>query len=52
MEDHVWYWLYLPLARLVGFVSGLVARVQGGRIAIYLLYSFLTLLVLLLVARP
>ncbi|HTY98706.1 MAG TPA: hydrogenase 4 subunit B [Rhodocyclaceae bacterium] len=52
VEDHFWYWLYLPLARLVGFVSGLVARVQGGRIAIYLLYSFLTLIILLLVARP
>jgi NADH:ubiquinone oxidoreductase subunit 5 (subunit L)/multisubunit Na+/H+ antiporter MnhA subunit len=52
VEDHFWHWLYLPLARLVGWLSGLVVRVQGGRIAIYLLYSFLTLIVLLLVARP
>lgn len=52
VEDHFWHWLYLPLARLANAVSGLITAVQGGRIAIYLLYSFLTLLALLLVARP
>ena len=52
VEDHFWHWLYLPLARLTNAVSALVTRLQGGRIAIYLLYSFLTLIVLLLVARP
>jgi formate hydrogenlyase subunit 3/multisubunit Na+/H+ antiporter MnhD subunit len=52
VEDHFWYWLYLPLVRLVDAVSGLIVRVQGGRIAIYLLYSFVTLILLLLVARP
>lgn len=52
VEDHFWHWLYLPLARLVGRISNLVTTLQGGRIAIYLLYSFLTLIVLLLVARP
>jgi formate hydrogenlyase subunit 3/multisubunit Na+/H+ antiporter MnhD subunit len=52
VEDHFWYWLYLPAARLVERISGLVIRVQGGRIAVYLLYSFLTLILLLLVARP
>ena len=52
VEDQFWHWLYLPLARLVNGVSGLVTRLQGGRIAIYLLYSFVTLIVLLLVARP
>jgi formate hydrogenlyase subunit 3/multisubunit Na+/H+ antiporter MnhD subunit len=52
VEDHFWHWLYLPAARLVEWFSGLVVRVQGGRIAVYLLYSFLTLIVLLLVARP
>ncbi|WIM05444.1 MAG: hydrogenase 4 subunit B [Candidatus Nitricoxidivorans perseverans] len=52
VEDHFWHWLYLPLARLVGWISTLVTTLQGGRIAIYLLYSFLTLIVLLLVARP
>jgi hydrogenase-4 component B len=52
IEDHFWHWIYLPVARLAEAVSGLIVRVQGGRIAIYLLYSFLTLIVLLLVARP
>ena len=52
VEDHFWHWLYLPVARLAEAVSGLVVRVQGGRIAIYLLYSFVTLILLLLVARP
>jgi len=52
VEDHFWHWLYLPAARLVEWFSGLIVRVQGGRIAVYLMYSFLTLLLLLLVARP
>ncbi len=52
VEDHFWHWLYLPLARLAEAMSRFIIRLQGGRIAIYLLYSFLTLIVLLLVARP
>jgi formate hydrogenlyase subunit 3/multisubunit Na+/H+ antiporter MnhD subunit len=52
VEDHFWHWLYLPVARLIEWLSGLIVRVQGGRIAVYLLYSFLTLILLLLVARP
>lgn len=52
VEDHFWHWLYLPLARAAEWVSRLIIRLQGGRIAIYLLYSFLTLIILLLVARP
>ena len=52
VEDHFWYWLYLPVARLAEAISSLIVRLQGGRIAVYLLYSFLTLIVLLVVARP
>jgi len=52
VEDHLWHWLYLPVARAAEWVSRLITRLQGGRIAVYLLYSFLTLIVLLLVARP
>jgi hypothetical protein len=29
-----------------------ITSLQGGRIAVYLMYSFITLLLLLLVARP
>jgi NADH:ubiquinone oxidoreductase subunit 5 (subunit L)/multisubunit Na+/H+ antiporter MnhA subunit len=41
---------YEPLARGLERLAGLAARVQQGRIAVYLLYSFATLLILLAVA--
>ena len=50
-EDRLWYWLYLPVARLSERVSALVGHLQHGRIHIYLLYSFTTLIVLLLFVR-
>ena len=52
VEDHFWYWCYLPIARLANWISALIVTLQGGRIAVYLMYSFITLLLLLLVARP
>lgn len=42
---------YLPLNRAAFWISGQVLRLQQGRITMYLLYSFLTLLVLLAVWR-
>ena len=48
VEDHFWYWIYLPVERLVDRVARLAGQVQRGRISIYLLYSFLTLVVMLL----
>jgi len=48
IEDRHWYWLYLPAARLADFVAAKVAFLQQGRISIYLLYSFVTLIALLL----
>ncbi len=51
VEDPLWYWLYLPVARLVALGSRLVAFLQQGRIAIYLMYSFITLLTLLVLTR-
>ena len=47
-DDRVWHWLYLPLARAVEHLTGLVTFLQRGRISVYLSYSFATLLVLLL----
>jgi hypothetical protein len=47
VDDRLWYWLYLPVARVVESASRLVGQLQRGRIAIYLLYSFVTLLVML-----
>jgi len=50
-EDRLWYWLYLPVARLAAWLASLVAVTQHGRIHLYLIYSFVTLLVLLLVVH-
>ena len=51
IEDHFWHWLYLPIARATEFIAALVGRLQQGRISIYLLYSFLTLLFMLFLVR-
>lgn len=51
VEDPLWYWLYLPVARLVEKVSKVVGLLQQGRIAVYLMYSFVTLIVVLLVVK-
>jgi hypothetical protein len=51
LEDPLWYWLYLPVARLVERVSKIVGLLQQGRIAVYLMYSFATLIVVLLVVK-
>ena len=45
--DRIWRGLYLPLGALVHRVADAVAWLQQGRIATYLLYSFVTLVVLL-----
>ena len=50
-EDRLWYWLYLPVARLNHRVGAWVARLQHGKIHLYLLYSFATLIALLLLVR-
>jgi len=51
VEDRHWGWVYLPVARLAEFVSAKVGLLQRGRISIYLLYSFLTLIALLVFVR-
>ncbi len=50
-EDRLWYWLYLPVARLVERLTAAVTLLQRGRISVYLAYSFATLLALLLFIR-
>ncbi len=50
-EDRLWYWIYLPVARAVDWLTGLVTVLQRGRISVYLAYSFATLLALLLFIR-
>ena len=50
-EDPIWYWVYVPIARLVERGTRWVAFLQEGRIAFYLLYSFVTLITLLVLTR-
>ncbi|HKS69084.1 MAG TPA: hydrogenase 4 subunit B [Ktedonobacterales bacterium] len=45
--DRIWQGLYAPLGALVQRIADAFAWVQQGRIATYLLYSFVTLVVLL-----
>jgi len=47
IEDRIWRALYLPIARATQKLADLVGVLQGGSLSIYLLYSFLTLIVLL-----
>ncbi len=51
VEDPLWHWLYLPVARVVERISRLIGLLQQGRIAVYLMYSFVTLIVVLLVVK-
>ena len=47
VEDRHWSWMYRPIAGFAEFLSRHVGRIQQGRISIYLLYSFVTLIALL-----
>jgi NADH:ubiquinone oxidoreductase subunit 5 (subunit L)/multisubunit Na+/H+ antiporter MnhA subunit len=48
VEDHFWHWLYLPVAAAVERTARLVGLLQQGRIAVYLLYSFVTVIAVLI----
>ena len=48
VEDHFWGWLYLPLVEAANRLARLFGLLQQGRIAVYLLYSFVTLTAMLL----
>jgi hydrogenase-4 component B len=51
VEDRIWYWLYVPVMRLTELLSSLVGVLQHGRIHLYLIYSFATLLLLLMLIQ-
>jgi len=51
VEDHFWHALYQPIADGVARLARLIGLLQQGRIAVYLLFSFATLIILLLVVR-
>lgn len=48
VEDHFWRWLYVPAMDLANYLARLLGKFQQGRISVYLLYSFLTLVATLL----
>ncbi|MBI5454345.1 MAG: hydrogenase 4 subunit B [Deltaproteobacteria bacterium] len=48
LRDRFWYMIYKPASDLSFWASRKVGRLQHGRIQIYLLYSFITLIVLLM----
>ena len=47
LADRWWDWLYTPIVRVVETVAHWVSYLQQGRISLYLMYSFATLLILL-----
>jgi formate hydrogenlyase subunit 3/multisubunit Na+/H+ antiporter MnhD subunit len=47
-DDKLWFMLYLPVKQLTEKLSGWAARLQHGRIHLYLTYTFVTLVVLLI----
>ena len=51
VEDPMWGWIYVRIATATEAVSRVVGRLQRGRISIYLLYSFLTLVALLFLTQ-
>ena len=48
IEDRLWRAFYLPFARSVQRMGEAIGVIQGGRLSVYLLASFLTLIALLL----
>jgi hydrogenase-4 component B len=47
VRDRFWGWIYEPLRDVAFFLARTVGNLQQGRIQIYLIYSFVTILVLL-----
>jgi hydrogenase-4 component B len=47
IEDRIWGGLYRPIARGTQAMASLAGVVQGGSLSVYLLYSFCTLIALL-----
>jgi hypothetical protein len=51
VRDRVWGWCYQPVAAASFVLARQVGRLQQGRIQSYLIYSFVTILVLLVFLR-
>ncbi|MBF0565779.1 MAG: hydrogenase 4 subunit B [Nitrospirae bacterium] len=51
IRDRLWNWIYKPIVGISFWVSRKVGKLQQGRIQIYLLYSFITIIILLIFVR-
>ena len=51
IEDRIWYWAYAPVIKAADHLSALVGVLHHGRVHLYLIYSFATLLALLLLIQ-
>jgi hydrogenase-4 component B len=51
VRDRFWGWIYQPIVDASFWLSRRIGRMQHGRIQIYLIYSFVTILVLLIFSR-
>lgn len=51
VRDRFWYWLYKPIVDISFWISRKAGRLQQGRIQTYLIYSFVTVIVLLIFMR-
>ncbi|MBI2355510.1 MAG: hydrogenase 4 subunit B [Deltaproteobacteria bacterium] len=47
VRDRFWGWIYEPLREIAFFLARKIGNLQQGRIQVYLLYSFVTIIVLL-----
>ncbi|MFZ2198540.1 MAG: hydrogenase 4 subunit B, partial [Thermodesulfovibrionales bacterium] len=47
IRDRFWLWFYKPIAVSSFWIARKVGRLQQGRIQVYLIYSFITIIVLL-----
>jgi hydrogenase-4 component B len=48
VRDRFWIWIYQPIADASFWTSRRIGRMQHGRIQVYLIYSFVTIIVLLI----
>jgi hypothetical protein len=51
VEDPMWAWVYLRIVAVTESIARAVGLVHRGRIALFLLYSFLTLVGLLVLTQ-
>ncbi len=51
VRDRFWMWIYQPVVDASFWLSRRIGRMQQGRIQVYLIYSFVTILVLLIFSK-